>query len=191
MWDDPTSAIGRELSPGERLVWSGQPLRGIRFRAADVFLIPFSLVWCGFAVFWEFMALGPVAQGGGPMALVFPLFGLPFIVVGLYFVFGRFVVDARVRERTFYAITNERVLIVTGLFGRRTKSLNLRALSDISLAERPDGSGTITFGPIYPFGPWFGATPWPGAGQYGPPAFDMIERAKEVYDILRQTQKSA
>jgi hypothetical protein len=88
-------------------------------------------------------------------------------------VFGRFIVDARERERTFYGITSERIIIVSGLFSRRTKSLNLRTLTDISLIERPDGSGTITFGPTHPVGQWAAPGAWPGAGRYAPPAFEM------------------
>lgn len=142
------------------------------------------------------MALRATAKGGGPMAIAFPLFGVPFLVIGLYLVFGRFIVDARIRERTFYGLTSERIVIVSGLFSRRTKSLNLRTLSDISLTERPDGSGTITFGPAHPFaqccfGEWLPSGGWPGAAQYAPPAFDMIERAREVNDLIRQTQKTA
>jgi hypothetical protein len=193
MWNNPESAIEQELSSGERLVWSGQPRRGIRLRTADAFLIPFSIFWCGFAIFWEFEALTATPKGGGPTTIVFPLFGVPFVVIGLYLVFGRFIADARTRESTFYGITNERIIIVSGLFARRTKSLNLRTLSDISLTERPDGSGTITFGPTTPFtlGLWFPSGSWPGARQYAQPAFEMIDSAKEVYDFIRQTQKTA
>jgi hypothetical protein len=191
MWNGPTPAIEQELSPGERLIWSGQPRLGMRLRASDVLMIPFSILWCGFAIFWEVMASTATAKDGGAIAIVFPLFGVPFVVIGLYFVFGRFIVDARIRARTFYGITNERIIIVSGLFARRTKSLNLPTLSDISLTERPDGGGTICFGPSYPFGAWFPAGSWPGFGQYMPPAFDMIDRAKEVYDLIRQTQKTA
>jgi hypothetical protein len=193
MWNDPASAVEQELSSSERLVWSGQPRGGIRLRAGDAFLIPFSLFWCGFAIFWEFGALTVTAKGRGPIAIIFPLFGVPFVAIGLYLVFGRFIMDARTRARTFYAITNERIIIVSGLFTRRTKSLNLRTLSDISLTERSDGSGTITFGPTAPFalGMWFPSYSWSWAHQYVSPAFEMIDRAKEVYDLLRQTQKSA
>jgi Bacterial PH domain len=184
MWNDPASIISRELSSGERLLWSGQPRRGIRLRPSDAFMIPFSLLWCGFAVFWEVS----VAAKGAPSFFV--LWGIPFVLVGLYIVFGRFIVDAWTRDRTFYGITSERIIIVTGLSSRQTKSLQLRTLSDISLAERADGSGTITFGPQHPMAHRIPAG-WPGAGQYAAPAFDMIERAKETYELIRQTQKSA
>lgn len=41
----PDSVLSAELGPGERLVWSGKPRGGIRLRAQDAFLIPFSLLW--------------------------------------------------------------------------------------------------------------------------------------------------
>ncbi|MCX6886945.1 MAG: PH domain-containing protein [Verrucomicrobia bacterium] len=179
-----TSAIESGLSSGERLLWSGQPRVGIRLRPSDAFVIPFSLLWCGFAIFWEFGAV----TSGAPF--FFRLWGVPFVLVGLHMVFGRFFVDARMRERTFYGVTTERIIIVSGLFSQQTKSLQLRTVSDISLTERSDGSGTITFGPQHPMMQRMPAG-WPGAGQYAAPAFDMIEGAKEVYDIIRQAQKAS
>ncbi len=41
---------GRLLN-GERVVWEGQPAGGLLLSSRDTFLIPFSLFWCGFAVF--------------------------------------------------------------------------------------------------------------------------------------------
>ena len=182
--------IDATLSPGERLLWSGQPRGGVRLRGSDVFVIPFTLLWCGFAIFWEFMAVTKT-KGTGPGSAVAPLFGLPFVLVGLYLVFGRFIVDAQMRRRIFYGITNERIIIVSGLFTQRTKSLNLRTLTDVTLTERSDGSGTIAFGPAGSFGQWFAPAGWPGAGQYAVPSFDMIDQAKDVYETIRQAQKTA
>jgi hypothetical protein len=73
------------LEPGERVLWSGRPAPGLTFRPADGFLIPFSLLWCGFAIFWEASVL---RIPGAPF--FFPLFGAVFVAAGLYFVFGRF-----------------------------------------------------------------------------------------------------
>ena len=184
MWDNSVSEIERELSSGERLLWSGQPRRGMRLRSSDAFLIPLSLLWCGFAIYWEVSAIAM----GAP--LFFTLWGIPFVLIGLYIVFGRFIVDARMRERTFYGVTSERIIIVSGLFSRQTKSLPLRTLSDISLTQRADGSGTITLGPVHPMAQRLPAG-WPGIGQYAAPAFDLIDGAKQVYELIRQTQKSA
>jgi len=38
------------LRPGERLLWRGQPDPKVRFTAADLHLIPISILWCGFAM---------------------------------------------------------------------------------------------------------------------------------------------
>lgn len=148
-----------------------------------MFVIPFSIVWCGFAIFWE----SGVVREKAPVFMV--LWGIPFVLLGLYIVFGRFIVDMLTRRKTFYGITNERIIIITGLFSQNVKSLNVRTLTDVSLSERGDGSGTITFGPVYPMGRWMPTGGWPGAGRYGPPAFEMIERAKEVYETIRRAQK--
>jgi hypothetical protein len=69
------------------------------------------------------------------------------------------------------------------------KSLNLRTLSDVSMTERPDGSGTITFG-HGSFFPWsFQSAGWPGIKTV--PTFERIANVKEVYDLLRQAQRIA
>ena len=176
--------IDDELVSGERLLWGGRPKRGIRLSGADLYAIPFSLLWCGFAVFWELTAFNDHAP------LFFMLWGLPFVMAGLYIVFGRFIVDARTRDHTYYGLTNERVIIITGLFSRQIKSLQLRTLCDISLTVRPDGSGTVAFGLQNPMATFLPAG-WPGAKRYSAPSFEMIERAKEVYEIVRKAQKAA
>ena len=97
MLSTPRPKIEQESNPGGRLVWSGQPHCGIRFRIADWIGIPFSVFWCGFAIFWEVMALTAMPKTSDPVTPFFPLFAVPFILIGLYLVFGRFIVDARVR----------------------------------------------------------------------------------------------
>ena len=179
------SIVQREIGPQERMLWAGRPRAGLVLRPMDTFLIPFSLLWGGFAFFWEYSVL----REGAPF--FFRLWGVPFVLMGLYFIFGRFLVDAKQREKTFYGLTNERVITVSGVFTRSVKSLMLRNLTDVSLHERSDGSGTITFGPENPYGWSFsGAGWWPGMPA-SPPAFTLIPRAKEVYETLRSAQRSA
>src|SRR5262245_33044685 len=184
MYQSPEATLSQHLDPGERLLWSGQPRRGIQLRGQDAYLIPCSLMWGGFAIFWEYMALTQASKAPGPIGIIFPLFGLPFVGIGLYLIIGRFFADARNRARTFYGVTNERIIIISGLFTRQTKSLQLRTLTDVSLTQRNDGSGTITFGPTHFMNSFVPSGAWPGTGRYAPPAFDLIERAREVYDII-------
>jgi hypothetical protein len=185
MFQTAETVLIPNLDPGERLLWSGQPRTGVRLRASDAFLIPFSLLWSGFAVFWE----GTVFHMNAP--LFFKLWGVPFVLVGVYMVFGRFFADARMRERTFYGVTNERILIIRGLFTQQTKSLPLRNLPEVTLTQRNDGSGTIAFGPTFYASGFPADDSMGGRRRYAAPAFDMIERVKDVYDIIRKAQREA
>jgi len=182
---DATQIIQKELEPREKLLWAGQPAQGIKLRGSDAFMIPFGFLWGGFAIFWEYSAM----QSGAPF--FFLLFGIPFVLVGLYIMFVRFYVEAKQRGNTFYGVTNERVVIASGLSRKKVTSLNLRTLTDISLSESSSGSGSITFGNSSPFASMFGGMSWPGMEQYLGPRFDLINNAKQVYQQIREAQKNA
>lgn len=177
-----TQKLQKELSSGESLLWFGRPQQGMVLHGSDAFLIPFSLLWGGFALFWEFSAY----RSGAPP--FFLLFGGFFVVIGLYFIFGRFIADSMIRGRTYYAVTNDRVLILSEFPARRLKSLNLRTLTDITFTSKPNGIGTITFGPT---ASWMDGVSWPVAGFNRSPRFELIENVKSVYDIIRDAQKKA
>lgn len=179
-------SIRTELGAGEQVLWSGQPRQGVFLRGTDAFAIPLSLLWAGFAVFWLVSAI----QSNAPPFFV--LFGVPFVLVGIYIVAGRFFVEARQRAATHYAVTPLRVIIASGLFTRKVKSLNLKTLSDLSLSQQGDGSGTITLDSQNPFAFAFGGmSSWPGAEQYLGPRFDLIAQAREVYETIRKAQGAA
>lgn len=181
----PEDVIRRELGASEQSLWIGRPRQGFVLRATDALLIPFSVLWGGFAIFWEVEVLA----NGAP--LFFAIWGIPFVLVGLYIIFGRFWVDARQRARTVYAVTSERVLIISGLFARRIKSLSIDTLSDVLLTERGDGSGTITFGSQPPWYWMYGGAGWPGFGHQCVPALELVADARAVYETIRGSQRAA
>ena len=175
--------VRRELSPQEDLLWSGRPRGGIRFRGQDLIMIPFSLLWAGFAAVWELIAVA----SGAP--LFFALWGIPFILIGAYITVGRFVHDAIKRRRTAYGLTDRRVIIVTDLFGRRATSLDLATLSEITLSEKGDRSGNITFGSTT----WFGYQPagWSSRRTAkAAPSFEMIDEVRQVFDRIQAAQQA-
>jgi hypothetical protein len=182
--DDITSPISRELASGERALWSGQPHQGITLRGSDALMIPFSLLWGGFAFFWEWSVL----QTDAP--LLFALWGIPFVLIGIYMIIGRFFVEAWERSRTYYAVTNERILIVDGLFKTTVRSVSLRTLTDISLSERSDGVGTILFGPSTMPVMFRNFSGWPGMKERMGPQFDRIADARVVRDLINSAQRA-
>lgn len=186
---DAQMIIQKELDSGERLLWAGMPKQGTIFRGSDVFMVPFSLLWGGFAIFWEIMALQIPSEKAGAVSIVFPLFGIPFVLIGLYLIFGRFIYDTKKRAKTFYGLTDQRAIIVSGLFSKGVKSLNLKSMSDVSLSEKANGYGTIVFGQENQMMSMFMGGGFPGMGATTP-KFELIRNAKQVYNQLRDQQKS-
>jgi hypothetical protein len=178
------SPLGRELAPGERILWSGQPRQGVTLRGSDALMIPFSLLWGGFAFFWEWSVLNSDAPA------LFALWGIPFVAVGVYIIFGRFFVEAWQRSRTYYAVTDERILIVDGLFNTTVRSVSLRTLTDMSLSERSDGEGTIYFGPSTLPMTVRSFSGWPGMKDRMGPLFDRIASARSVRNLIQGAQKA-
>lgn len=185
MWDEPERQIEPELGSNERLLWAGRPRQGVLLRASDLAMIPFSLMWGGFAIFWEVT----VILSGAPFFFV--LWGIPFVLIGLYLIVGRFCVDARQRAKTYYGVTSERIIIISGLFRRSVKSLLIDVLTDVSLTERSDGTGTITLGPTYPWYMGMGGMNSPGTSITGPPILDLLDNARDVYETIRDAQREA
>lgn len=167
-----------QLLQNEQVKWDGQPYSGLLLRPIDVALIPFSLFWAGFAVFWNW----GVWNSEAPIS--FRLFGLPFLIIGFYVVFGRFFADIFLRRKTRYFVTNRRILLTKSV-GRSVKSLDIKRLPGLELDERSDGSGTIRFG---------AAGGWLTGGQFGiwQPSLDpvlqftRIPNVRSVYEIIQK-----
>jgi len=189
----PFDVFSSELSPGETVQWSGQPNTGVIFHNEDWVMIPFSLLWGGFAIFW---LLG--ASGIGDFWTRHPdknfewfgvIWGTPFVLFGQYMIWGRFVYIYWKKHRTYYALTTKRALIVVnGIKGRTASSAYFETTAIIEKSVRRDGIGRISFG-----GPVSGEWRWGRNNPPRPPTFDDIDSADSVYQIAaclrEQTQK--
>lgn len=178
MSDAANQDIEAYLSRGERVLWRGAPATGIQFRSSDWLVIPFSLTWGAFAFFWEFSVLTKIPDSH-PGKWGFVLWGVPFVLVGLYITVGRFFDDAWLRRNTEYAVTNERVLILRGRLRRSLTSLPLKTLPPVTLSEEEgrNGVGSIRFGQAARLR----APP--------PPAFVLVANAKEVLSIIEDARR--
>lgn len=170
---------------GERLLWSGRPAQGLRLRRTDRIMIPFTIVFLGFAVFMEIMAIHNDGDDGVLWPLV--IFGALFVLIGIYLTIGRFFHDAHARQGTIYGITDQRALLVTG-GGRKLRSLKLSAIPEITMTERADGSGDVMLGSGEVSTDWDSSTETWQDSRTRPPTLEMIANVREVYDLALRVQ---
>jgi hypothetical protein len=137
-----------ELQSGESLYWTGtaDPVRAaLSALPAAIFGIPFA----GFALFWisqAYHATSAMSKSSSNAFTsgfrVFPLFGLPFLIIGLGIVLAPLWAFLK-GGSTVYAVTNQRVMIITGTSNRSVKSYTPADILGVEHRERPDGSGDI------------------------------------------------
>jgi hypothetical protein len=139
--------IQPELLAGETLCWAGIPNRRVIFHSDDWTSIPFSLAWITFFIFWEANALG-LTGGSKGFDVFFAIWGIQFLLVGNYMVWGRFFHDAWLKRRTYYAVTSRRAFILQEGWERKSVSAFPH---EISIIEREGTqTGTLWLGPKYP-----------------------------------------
>ncbi|HVH72051.1 MAG TPA: hypothetical protein VNB49_13185 [Candidatus Dormibacteraeota bacterium] len=145
---DAQSRAQSELQSGESLYWTGcaNPGRAaLSALPASIFGIPFA----GFALFWITTAYRATnaASSSTHNAFtngfrVFPLFGVPFLLMGLAIVLAPLWAFLR-SGSTVYAVTNQRVMVISGSTSRSVKSYTPADILSVEHRERPDGSGDI------------------------------------------------
>lgn len=109
------------------------------------------MFWGGFTIFWELIASGFWGSKGGAGApSFFLIWGIPFVLVGQYLIWGRFLYVAWLKKRTNYAVTNRRVVVVQDGWSRRVASSYLDTLPTIVKEDASTGTGVLRFAPVPP-----------------------------------------
>lgn len=142
--------LDRELEKGERVVWAGQPLARAYARGAWGMAV-FGVFFGGFALVWTALAAtgawaGVQKGGAGWWAVLFPLWGLPFIAVGFAMLTAPYWARRRA-ARVVYAVTDRRALVLApvAMRGESVRSFVPRQLQSLERIERRDGSGDLVF----------------------------------------------
>jgi hypothetical protein len=125
-----------ELSPGERVLWAGEPVQRPLYVAADGVIVPAGLVLTA-AALWYLFTQQP--SGAAMLGAVVVL------VLGLYGALGRSLVRYLALGRTTYAVTDSRIIARSGLFRQKERSSELAALSAPVLKPGPSRTGTLSF----------------------------------------------
>lgn len=187
---------------GEHLLWSGALFYRGGLAVKDIFMIPFSLVWSGFAFFWEYKVIMSYIRTGEMLYILFIAFGSIFVIAGIYLLVGRFFYEAYAARSTFYAVTDRRVVIRMEAFPRRVQSIFINKLDKIEFVSGKGTAGSIIFGrgsysTYFNNATFYNQTtgmyqPVGGNLTYynRPPGFYNIENAANVHQlILKQMKK--
>lgn len=133
-----------ELKPGEAIVWVGQPNPMLRMRSgfgAWLFFAP----WTAFSIFWIMGASGfkwPDFSSGWNW---FPLFGAPFLLIGLAGLSTPYW-QRRSSRMTIYAITNQRAISIEGRINSYTvTSFPPRSIKEIIRRQHGEKLGDLLF----------------------------------------------
>ena len=127
--------IKGHLVEGETVLWHGQPDINYYFRKEDIYIMPFG-------GFWMIMLMIPLFSFDRFNATMMTYY-LPFIAIGVYMVLGRFILGKILKPKTFYTITNKRIL-----FFQKSSKVNqifiaLEDISSIELQKNKNDTGSI------------------------------------------------
>lgn len=132
------------LSDGETLVWVGEPKKWLVFAAKDLPALFGGLLLLGLLFYGAKEMLSSAAMS------FFYLWFLPVAATVLYAALGRFVLAALRRTHTIYGLTEQRILIQSGVLAKSLQTFYLPHFANLSVIEQADGRGTITFLPDQP-----------------------------------------
>ncbi|MBX3469088.1 MAG: hypothetical protein KF878_19630 [Planctomycetes bacterium] len=142
---DVAARLESELEKGEQVLWAGQPARALLVHvAATLPMVLFAIPWTAFAVFWVGMATWGVSQAGPGPQLCFPLFGVPFVLVGLGMLSSPYWA-LKAASRTGYAVTDRRVIVceTNGWGTSSTRTYGPEELRSMDRVEHRAGHGDL------------------------------------------------
>ncbi|MCL2469252.1 MAG: hypothetical protein FWF24_03360 [Alphaproteobacteria bacterium] len=152
-----TRSFEAYLQPSETILWQGAPApQALRLNRQSFVVYPFAFFWLAFSLFWVNGASTPLQEMAARgfqetdfveivFAFVFPLFGVPFVLAGLWLLYKPFADRNKIR-RSIYALTNDRALILKR--GWRNKLISIPFQESLRTAKEkaPQGdSGTLAF----------------------------------------------
>ena len=183
--DKLQARVNGEMESGEAIRWMEQPVPRYftpKAKAAFIFGIP----WTAFAIFWTLGAAAqcaPSESGKGIMNAfsLFPLFGLPFILIGLGLLSSPLWAYRRALK-TVYVITDRRAITFDGDRSSTTRSYSPSKLQDIYRKDNKDGTGDV----IMSVRTWVDSEDRKQSEEFG---FIHIRDPKKVEEMLKKLAK--
>jgi hypothetical protein len=120
------------------------------------------------------------------------LWGIPFVLIGQYMIWGRFLYMAWKKKRTHYALTNRRVIVVQNGWKREMASAYLDSLPTLMKEGGSNGRGTLRFAqqdPMWSRGRGWSA--WDAMAVGNVPTFVDIEDVDSVYRLVSDEREKS
>jgi hypothetical protein len=151
--DSPNPILSEQLHSSEKLLWYGKPspMRMARFRISQVL---FGLFWTALVIFMFNFAQSNFGSRSSFGSSSFSGFQSIFSLVLVVFMgVGLWMISTPIRNylkalNTYYAVTNERAIIVSKLFSTSIASYTKRDIHTIRRTAFGDGTGDVIFGQV-------------------------------------------
>lgn len=170
-FDNDYSFADIHIGINDRVLWKGKPEKGITMRPDELIIIPFGIFFTLFACFWISIALN---------AGFFAIFGIPFVLVGIYMMGGRFIVNEYMKKNTLYVITDKAII------RKRGSKIDVwygRDLTDMQVFSHKNGTTSFMFSRVHlHYGRRRGVT----TQLYG---IENVRDAKDVSEAIRQIER--
>ena len=150
---EATEIINQSLQPEETLIWAGQPKKGLVFEVVDIFKTIFIVLFAGF-VFFAVRLLSDIS-----ILLAIPI-GVLFFSAAFILGIGRFFIDAGLRKKTFYGVTDKRIIIISKMYPKKVQSVYFDTQPKIKFLPNLDETSTIDIGLKEPPGSRRGGISW-------------------------------
>ncbi|AQR93141.1 hypothetical protein [Clostridium saccharoperbutylacetonicum] len=141
-------AFKRHLLKEEKILWSGKPNNKKLYSKEDAFSIFHGTCMIAGGVFGIVFGTGSLDQiASDPMPFIVSiLLSTPFFIVGFYQLIVKAIRRKYKKEKTFYAITNKRLLIFEVGKDEKVISKYISQINKVDVNTSNKGMGTIEFG---------------------------------------------
>jgi hypothetical protein len=177
---DDCVTLSLALEPSEKLVWTGEP-RPWALAGRSLGWALLGLGHCVFAlIIWNELGRGGrlLVMNGRPFApVLFVLVTVGTVAINAFLLSGPLRAYWRAK-RTFYALTNRRVMISEPRLvgGRRVRAFSPDRLNLMKCKQRSDGSGDLIFDVRKDL-----------SGLVHPVGFLSVDRVREIEDLVRRS----
>lgn len=125
--------LQKYINKEEQILWAERPKQGFIFSVGCLSVFGLGIIIS--MTFWMAIALFLAPD------IIMALFGIPFVLIGLYYSIGRFFHDRHIRKKMIYGLTNQRVFIKKGA---QLSALDISAITDMKILKQKDDAGSIS-----------------------------------------------